>query len=34
MDDLEQFIRRMAGKVRGKPVEVVAEPMRAGEVRP
>ena len=30
MDDLEQFIRRMAGKVRGKPVEVVA--VRAGEV--
>ncbi|WP_426147998.1 efflux RND transporter permease subunit [Polaromonas sp. DSR2-3-2] len=32
MDDLEQFIRRMAGKVRGKPVEVVTA--RAGEVGP
>ena len=29
MDDLEQFIRRMAGRVRGKPVEVTD--LRAGE---
>ena len=32
MDDLEHFIRRMAGKVRGKPVEAVA--VRAGDVAP
>lgn len=30
MDDLEQFIRRMAGRMRGKPVEVGA--VRAGDV--
>jgi multidrug efflux pump subunit AcrB len=32
MDDLEQFIRRMAGRVRGKPVEVAA--VGAGDVAP
>ena len=30
MDDLEQFIKRMVGKLRGKPVEVAA--VRAGDV--
>ena len=32
MDDLEQFIRRMTGRMRGKPVEVAA--VRAGKVGP
>ena len=32
MDDLEQFIRRMAGKLRGRPAEVV--PARAVDVAP
>ena len=32
MDDLEGFIRRMVGKVRGKPIEVVA--LRAEDVVP
>jgi len=32
MDDLEHFIKRMAGKVSGKPVE--AEAVRAGDVGP
>ncbi|CAM3412446.1 efflux RND transporter permease subunit [Polaromonas hydrogenivorans] len=32
MDDLEQFSRRMAGKLRGKPVEAVA--VRVGDVAP
>jgi hypothetical protein len=30
MDDLEHFIRSVAGKVRGRPVEEVA--VRAGDV--
>jgi predicted RND superfamily exporter protein len=32
MDDLEHFIKRMAGKLSGKAVEAVE--VRAGDVRP